>query len=335
MIQAYAATGPGATLAAFEYDPGKLSGNEVEINVEHCGICHSDLSMLNNEWGMSAYPLVPGHEVIGTVSALGHAVKHLQIGQRVGLGWNSGYCMTCGDCMAGDHNLCGAAEGTIVGRHGGFADTVRALGASVIPLPDSLDARTAGPLFCGGITVFNPLVQFAVQPTDRVAVIGIGGLGHLAVQFCSAWGCAVTAFTSTPEKRTEALQLGAHDTLDSRDSAAWQQATRKFDLIISTVNVALDWNALLTTLKPRGRLHFVGATLEPAAIPPIALIGGQYSISGSPVGSPATIAAMLEFCARHQLQPQTEHFAFTDVNAALERLRSGKARYRVVLSHNT
>ncbi|MEE4184324.1 MAG: NAD(P)-dependent alcohol dehydrogenase [Gammaproteobacteria bacterium] len=332
MIHAYAAPAAGAALQPYDYDPGDLRGNEVEIDVEHCGICHSDLSMLNNEWGISAYPLVPGHEVIGTVSAAGHAVKHLQVGQRVGLGWNSGYCMTCSPCMGGDHNLCAAAEGTIVGRHGGFADKVRAMAASVVPLPANLDARSAGPLFCGGITVFNPLVQFDIQPTARVAVLGIGGLGHLALQFYNAWGCEVTALTSTPAKQAEARRLGAHDALDSTDSSALQAAARRFDLIVSTVNVALDWTAILGMLKPKGRLHFVGATLQPAAIVPLALIGGQYSVSGSPVGSPANIARMLDFSARHNIESITEHFAFADVNEALARLESGAARYRVVLS---
>lgn len=332
MIHAYAAFEPGAPLQSYEYDPGELRGNEVAIDVEHCGICHSDISMWKNDWGLAEYPLVPGHEVIGSVSAVGHAVKHLEPGQRVGLGWNSGYCMTCSPCMTGDHNLCGTAEGTIIGRHGGFADTVRAMAASVVPLPADLDARAAGPLFCGGITVFNPLVQFAIPPTARVAVLGIGGLGHLALQFYRAWGCEVTALTSTAAKQGAALELGAHEVIDSTDSGALKAAARQFDLIVSTVNVALDWGAFLGMLRPKGRLHFVGATLQPAAIVPLALIGGQYSLSGSPVGSPANIARMLEFSARHGIKAVTEHFDFAEVNRALEHLESGQARYRVVLS---
>ncbi|MGC8697725.1 MAG: alcohol dehydrogenase catalytic domain-containing protein, partial [Halothiobacillus sp.] len=176
MIKAYAVFEAGGELKPFEYDPGSLKANEVEINVEHCGICHSDLSMMDNEWGISQYPLVPGHEVIGTIGAVGAEVTHLHLGQRVGLGWHSGYCMSCETCLSGDHNLCSTAESTIVSHHGGFADKVRAQAVSVIPLPASLDAASAGPLFCGGITVFNPLVQFDVAPTARVGVIGIGGL---------------------------------------------------------------------------------------------------------------------------------------------------------------
>ena len=332
MIQAYAAFEPGGELKPFEYDPGPLGADEVEIEVEHCGICHSDLSMVDNAWGMSSYPLVPGHEVIGRICALGPGVEHLEPGQRVGLGWHAGYCMHCDPCLSGDHNLCGQAQGTIVGHHGGFADKVRAAAVSVVPLPDEIDVASAGPLFCGGITVFDPLVQFDVPPTASVGVIGIGGLGHLALKFLNAWGCEVTAFTSSEAKREEALRLGAHHTLDSRDPAAVQGAANRFDLLLSTVNVKLDWNAYVAALKPKGRLHFVGATLEPLDLAVFPLIAGQRSISGTPVGSPATIRRMLQFAARHGIAPVTEHFPFDRVNDAIAHLHSGRARYRVVLS---
>jgi uncharacterized zinc-type alcohol dehydrogenase-like protein len=333
MIKAYAAFEPGGELTAFEYDPVPLLSGQVEINVEHCGICHSDVSMLNNDWGITEYPLVPGHEVIGTIAEVGEGVSNLEAGQRVGLGWHAGYCMTCDPCLSGDHNLCANAEATIVGHHGGFADKVRASATSVVILPEGIDAKSAGPLFCGGITVFNPLVQFDVKPTARVGVIGIGGLGHMALQFLNAWGCHVTAFTSSVSKREEALRLGAHDTLDSRDHTLLESMSRTFDMIVSTVNVKLDWNLYLSTLKPKGRLHFVGAALDPLDLHVFSILTGQYSISGSPVGSPITIERMLEFAALHQIKPVTEHFRFDEVNAAIEHLKSGKARYRVVLSH--
>jgi uncharacterized zinc-type alcohol dehydrogenase-like protein len=188
-------------------------------------------------------------------------------------------------------------------------------------------------MFCGGITVFNPLVQFDIKPTDKVAVIGIGGLGHLAVQFLNAWGCEVTAFTSSNDKRTAALDLGAHHTLSSRNQHEIEAVAGRFDLIISTVNVKLDWNLYLNTLKPRGRLHFVGATLDPLDINVFALIGGQHSVSGSPVGSPATMSRMLEFAKLHNIKPVIEKFNFADVNKAIARLRSGKTHYRIVLHH--
>ncbi len=331
MIKAYAASEAGAALEPFEYDPGPLGRQDVEIEVESCGICHSDLSMLNNEWGMTSYPFVPGHEVAGKIRAIGEDVAHLAPGDRVGLGWHSAYCGVCDSCRSADHNMCGTAEGTIVGRYGGFAEQVRAQAAAVVKLPDGIDSASAGPLFCGGITVFNPLVQFGLKPTGRVGVVGIGGLGHMALAFLSAWGCEVTAFTSSEVKRTEALELGAHRTVNSRDAEALAAEQGRFDLVLSTVNVTLDWNAYVATLKPRGRLHFVGVALEPLDLGVFPLLVGQREVSGSPVGSPAVIAEMLEFAARHAIKPVIETFPLSKANEALDHLRSGNARYRIVL----
>lgn len=331
MIKAYAAFEQKGQLRAYEYDPGELKPDEVEIDVRYCGICHSDLSVIDNDWGMTQYPVVPGHEVVGTIAKVGTHVRHFKVGQSVGLGWHAGYCNECKSCHAGDHNLCSNAQATIIGHHGGFAEQVRAAANSVVPIPAGIDLESAGPLFCGGITVFNPLVQFGIKPTDKVAVIGIGGLGHMALLFLNAWGCDVTAFTTSEDKRQQALNMGAHHTLNSRNEQEIKSAAGRFDFIISTVNVKLDWNLYLATLQPRGRLHFVGATLEPLDISVFSLIGGQRSISGSPVGSPATIAAMLEFASLHNLRPVIEKFRFDEVNEALARLRSGKAHYRIVL----
>ncbi|GLQ30406.1 NADPH-dependent aldehyde reductase Ahr [Litoribrevibacter albus] len=331
MIRAFAAFEPKGERQPFEFDPGALKASEIEINVEYCGICHSDLSMLNNEWGMTSYPFVPGHEVIGTISAVGSQVSQFAEGDWVGLGWHSDYCHDCRSCNTGDHNLCSDAQGTIIGRHGGFADKVRADASSVVALPSHIDKAIAGPLFCAGITVFNPLVQFDIKPTDKVAVIGIGGLGHLALQFLNAWGCEVTAFTSSEAKTKEALELGAHSVINSRDKNAISAAKNQFDLIISTVDVKLDWNRYVNTLAPKGRLHFVGATLEPLDISVFGLMGAQRSVSSSPVGSPSTIATMLDFAGRHKIKPIIEEFRFDQVNEAMKRLESGDARYRIVL----
>ncbi len=331
MIKAFAAFEPRGELKPFEYDPGELKAHEVEIDVHYSGICHSDLSVIDDEWGMTQYPVVPGHEVVGKIAKVGDHVKHLTVNQIVGLGWHAGYCNACALCHSGDHNLCATAQPTIIGHHGGFADKVRADANSVVPIPDGVELESAGPLFCAGITVFNPLVQFDIKPTDKVAVIGIGGLGHLALQFLNAWGCEVTAFTSSEEKKREVLNLGAHHTLNSRDQSEIEVAAGRFDLIISTVNVKLDWNLYLSTLKPRGRLHFVGATLDPLDINVFSLLMGQRSVSGSPVGSPSTIARMLEFTTLHNIKPVIEKFSFDDINEAITRLRSGQAHYRIVL----
>jgi uncharacterized zinc-type alcohol dehydrogenase-like protein len=332
-INAYAVLEAGGTFEPFSYDAGELGPNEVEIDVLHCGICHSDWSMVENEWGISQYPLVAGHEVIGKVSATGSEVQNLEQGTAVGLGWHAGYCGHCPSCNTGDQNLCAQAQPTIVARHGGFADKVRADASSVVVIPEGIDLEAAGPLLCGGITVFNPLVQFDVKPTDKVAVIGIGGLGHVALQFLNAWGCEVTAFTSSEAKRVEALTLGAHNTLNSRDQTEIESAAGSFDFIISTVSVKLDWDLYLSTLKPKGRLHFVGATLEPLDVSVFSLLMGQKSISGSPVGSPTTIAKMLEFARLHKVKPQVEVYPMNKINEAFDHLKSGKAKYRIVLSN--
>ncbi|ULQ48223.1 NAD(P)-dependent alcohol dehydrogenase [Flagellatimonas centrodinii] len=331
-VHAFAAHEAGGPLTPFEYSLPPLEGDDVDIAVESCGICHSDLSMLDAEWGRTRFPLVPGHEVTGRIIEVGPAVKHLKAGDRVGLGWQAGSCLHCGQCMDGHHNLCRSVRPTIIGRHGGFADRVRAQAAFVCTLPEGLDAASAGPLFCGGITVFSPIVEFGVKPTDRVGVVGIGGLGHLALQFLNAWGCEVTAFTSSASKQDEAVSLGAHKTVSSRDADALKPLAGQFDFLLVTANVSLDWPLYLSLLSPRGRLHVVGAVLEPMAVPVFSLMGGQKSVSSSPVGSPQTIRTMLEFCARHDIRPQVETYPMADVNAALDRLRSGAARYRVVLT---
>ncbi|WDE97814.1 NAD(P)-dependent alcohol dehydrogenase [Lentisphaera profundi] len=333
MTTAYAAQIPSGPLSKISYSPGELEAGEIEIDVKYCGLCHSDISMINNDWAISQYPLVPGHEIVGTITKIAPSVTNLKLGQTVGIGWHSGFCNTCTHCIEGDHNLCSQAQGTIVSHHGGFADKFRAQATSVIPIPDGLDLSTVGPLFCGGITVFNPLIQFDIPPTAKVAVIGIGGLGHLALQFLNAWGCEVTAFTSSEDKKQEALKLGAHHTLNSRSSDEIEKAAGSFDLIISTVNVKLDWELYINTLKAKGRLHFVGATLEPIEIQAFSLIMAQRSISGSPVGSPATIAKMLDFVKLHNIQAKVELFPMSEVNEAIAHLESGKARYRIVLEN--
>jgi alcohol/geraniol dehydrogenase (NADP+) len=333
-IRAYAVTTAKGKLQPFEFDPGPLGDSQVEINVSYCGICHSDLSMIDNEWGFSAYPLVPGHEVVGTIAAVGPQVKHLKPGQRVGLGWFSGSCMVCHQCMSGDHNLCRQAEQTMIGRYGGFANRVRCHAAWAVPLSDNIPVEKAGPLFCGGITVFNPIVQFGVKATDRVGVVGIGGLGHLALQFLNKWGCEVYAFSSSPGKDAEAKKLGAHYVINSREPEPLKKIAGALDFIIVTANVPLDWGLYLKTLSPRGRLHFVGAVPAPLNVMAFDLLDGQKTISGSPLGSPAALETMLGFCGRHGIAPVTESFPMSRINEGMERLRSGKARYRIVLTND-
>jgi len=333
-IQAYAASAPKSELKPFSYVPGELGPEEVEINVTHCGLCHSDLSMLDNEWGMTKYPFIPGHEVTGTVAALGEQAKGLKIGQKVGLGWTAHSCLSCHECLSGDHHLCPTAQPTIVGRHGGFANRVRAQWTWVRPLPEALDMAKTGPLLCGGVTVFAPLFVYQVPSTARVGVIGIGGLGHMALQFANKWGCEVHAFTTSDNKAEEAHTLGAHYVHNTRQDGALKKIAGSLDLIISTVNASVDLDGFLGALRPKGRFHNVGAVLKPLEVPAFSLIMGQKDVSGSPSGSPVAIDEMLEFSARHSVAPITETFPMSKINDAIERLRSGKARYRIVLTND-
>jgi len=334
IVKSYATTAPDKPLELFEYKFDKLKADEVEIDIRYCGVCHSDVSMIENQWQMSSYPLVPGHEVAGEIVAVGDQVKHLKPGDRVGLGWFSKSCMVCEQCMSGDHNLCASNEQTIVERYGGFANKIRCHWSWAIALPDKLDYKVAGPLFCGGITVFNPIVEYNIKPTDRVGVVGIGGLGHMAIQFLSKWGCHVTAFTSSDNKASEARTFGAHEIVNSRDDQALESAAGSQDFLLVTANVTLNWPLYINTLCPKGRLHFVGAVLEPVAVPVFSLLSGQRSVSASPLGSPATMKTMLDFSTRHDIAPQIEVFQMSKVNEALDHLKKGNARYRIVLEND-
>jgi uncharacterized zinc-type alcohol dehydrogenase-like protein len=232
--------------------------------------------------------------------------------------------------MSGSHHLCRQVQPTILGHRGGFATQVRSHWAFALPLPDNLNFVDAGPLLCGGVTVFAPLHKYA-RPGDRVGIIGIGGLGHMAVKFAAAYGCDVTAFTSNEGKFDEAKGFGANQVVSSKDSAGIKKLAGSFDLLISTVNLSLDWDAMIGSLAPNGRLHVVGIVMEPIPIAAFSLIRGQRSVSGSPVASPVTTLTMLDFAAKNNVSPKTEHYPMSRINEAFTRLRSGKARYRIVL----
>lgn len=332
LIRAFAAMNAGETLVPYQFDAGELQAHQVEVKVEYCGLCHSDVSIIQNDWKSSVYPAIPGHEIIGTITQLGSEAKGLKLGQRVGIGWTAESCQHCESCISGQQVQCtGGKTATIVGHAGGFADKVRAGWQWVIPLPDDLDAVSAGPLLCGGITVFDPILQHQIQAIHHVAVIGIGGLGHMAIKLLKAWGCEITAFTSSLDKTDELKAMGADHVLSSRDTAALKSHRGTFDLILSTVNVTLDWQAYLSTLAPNGSVHMLGLALEPMQIPAGMLISGAKSVTGSSTGSPAALRQLLKFAARQNIAPQIELFPMSQVNEAIERLHSGQVRYRVVL----
>ena len=329
-IHAYAARTPKAPLQLFEFEASELGTDQVEIKITHCGICHSDLSMLDNDWGMSQFRLVRGHEAVGTVLALGENAKGLKVGQRVGVGWTAYSCLSCRECLSGHHNLCATSQGTIVGRHGGFPDRLRAQWTWVRRIPDALDLAKAGPLLCGGVTVFNPFLAYDISPTARV---GSSASADWVTWLFNLPTNGVAKFMlSRPVTAKKRRRAGSEPTWFTKRDGALKKIAGSLDLIISTINAPLDAPGLLEALAPMGRLHVVGAVLEPLSVPAFGMIMGQKSISGSPVGSPTAIDRMLEFSARDSIAPVVETFPMSKVNDALEHLRSGKTRYRIDLN---
>ncbi len=329
-ISAYAAKKAKGALEPFAFEPGRIRENEVEIEVTHCGICHSDVHMLDNDWGMTAYPFVPGHEIVGTVTQAGPAAGHLAKGDRVGVGWQASSCGSCEWCEKGCETCCRKNIGVIVGRHGGFADRVRVDGRFAFPIPETLKSESAAPLLCGGITVYKPLRDLA-RPWSRVGVIGIGGLGHFALQFARAFGCDVTAFSTTPDKDKEAKRLGAHHFVCTTKGGLFEKLAGTFDLLISAVTADLAWDSWMGLLRPYGTLVVVGASPGMIQVAPFSLIVGNRGVRGSVIGDPHLIREMLGFAARHKIGAEAEVLPMSQANEGLQRVRESKARYRIVL----
>jgi uncharacterized zinc-type alcohol dehydrogenase-like protein len=332
-IQGLAAHAAGAELLPFKYDPGKIGPEDVDIAVSHCGICHSDLHLISNDWGISQYPFIPGHEIVGKVAAVGSDVRQFTVGQRVGLGWQSNSCGVCEWCTRGMENLCLSLEGTCVHRNGGYADRVRANHRFVIPIPDAIQSEHAAPLLCGGITVYNPIRNHGVNPSSRVGIIGIGGLGHMAIQFARAFGAEVTAFSTSADKEEEARTLGAHHFVNSRESKALKEIAGTLDFILSTINADQDWGVYIQALRPTGTLCFVGVPPSAVSFQAFPLISGLRSISGSPIGSPHQLREMIDVAARHGVKATTESFPMAKANEAIEKVKKNKVRYRAVLAN--
>jgi uncharacterized zinc-type alcohol dehydrogenase-like protein len=330
-FHAWAARARKGALSPFVYDPEPLGPHDVEVRIGHCGICHSDVHLVDGDWGEGTYPMVPGHEIVGTLAALGAEVRHLEVGQRVGVGWQRGACLSCDACAAGEENLCPRNEATCVDHHGGFADRIRLDGRFAFPIPEGLPSASAAPLLCGGVTVYSPLRRWA-KPSMRVGVVGIGGLGHLALQFARAMGCEVTAISSSPDKEDDARSLGAHRFLASREPKALRSAAGTLDFVLSTVYVTLDWPGLLRALRPNGVLCFVGAPAEPLKLSMGALIAGQKTVTTSVIGGRPAIREMLAFAARHGVAARARVLPLAEADAALDEVRKGRARYRVVLA---
>jgi alcohol/geraniol dehydrogenase (NADP+) len=335
-IHAYAAHHARGSLVPFDYEPEELGPQDVEIQITHCGICHTDLHLLNNDVGISTYPMVPGHEIVGVVRAKGSSVSSLNIGDRVGVGWQAGSCHECEWCLDGQENVCPGSRPTCLGRYGGYADRIRVDSRFALPIPGSISSAEAAPLLCAGVTVFAPLLQYGVKAGTRLGVVGIGGLGHLALQYGRALGAQVTAFSANPAKGAEAKRLGADKFVDSGSEEDMKRMAGSQDLILDTSSGNVAWSALIDSLRPNGTLCVAGSVDHEVQVACLALILSQKRVAGTAVGSPGMISKMLAFSAEHGIRPEIECYPMTEtgVNAAVAHLASGKPRYRVVLERN-
>lgn len=335
-----------------ESEPTPLGPLEVDIAVTHCGVCLTDVEMIDNSYGISRFPVVAGHEAVGVVQALGNAVdgSRLAVGQRVGIGGRAGSCFGCEWCLTGRQHLCPDGDVTVLrGQRGGFATQLRAGDWRYAhPLPDVIASEQAGPLLCAGATVFSAIVRNNVRPTDRVAVVGVGGLGHLAIQFLAKWGCHVTAVSTTEGKADDARRFGAHafvtsgeghdgregnDGRGSRDGepAALDDLTGSFDFVLSTVSADLPWDAYLKTLRPQGPLCVVGVPETGLTVRPLSILLGEKKLVGGLTGSVAETRQMLDFAARHDIRPAVETFPVSRFDEAVDHVRQGRAHYRAVI----
>jgi len=324
MIKALASKEANTKLEPFEYEE-IITATDVLVAVECCGICHSDIHLTDGEWG-DVYPLVPGHEIVGTVKAMGADVTGLEIGQRVGVGWQCDSCGTCEYCKAGKEVFCKKNQPTCMGHHGGFADEVVVNHRFVFPVPDMLKSAETAPLLCGGATVYTPIDQYT-KAGDSVAIVGIGGLGHLAIQIAKAKGCIVTAISTSADKEEMAKEFGATDFLTEPKEAS-------YDLIINTAHVTLPMHQYLHALKPNGTFVQIGIAPNPMVIDDITdLVDGNKKIAGSAIAHPAKIRELLQLAAEHNIAAKVQVMEMSEVNEALDITRQNQARFRVVLKN--
>jgi alcohol dehydrogenase (NADP+) len=340
-VRAYAAQSPESGVAPFSIERRAPRPDDVVIEIDYCGICHSDLHTAYNDWGITVYPVVPGHEIVGRVTAVGAAVKDFKPGEVVGVGCLVDSCRTCASCAEGLEQYCEQGwVGTYNGRdrhdgaptHGGYSERIVVSERFVLRIPEALDPAAAAPLLCAGITTYSPLKHFNVGKGHRVGVVGMGGLGHMGVKFARALGAEVTVFTRSASKLEEAKKQGAHHVIISTNEAAMEAALASFDFILDTVPVPHDLNPYLNALRRDGTLILVGL-LEPIepALQAFPIVLGRRRISGSLIGGLPETQEMLDFCAEHGIACDIEMLDIRNINEAYERMQRSDVRYRFVI----
>jgi uncharacterized zinc-type alcohol dehydrogenase-like protein len=340
-VKAFGTEAKDADLEQMSIERRKVNGNDVEIDILYCGVCHSDLHTARNDWGGTVYPAVPGHEIVGRVRQKGSAVTKFNIGDLVGVGCLVDSCQTCDSCKQDLEQYClNGSTGTYNGKDihlggrtfGGYSEKVVVREEFVLKIPENLDPAAAAPLLCAGITTWSPLRHWKVGEGSKVAVIGLGGLGHMAIKLAKGLGASVTLFSRSPEKKQDAYDLGADTVVISTDAAQMKAAKGQFDLIIDTVPYVHDVNLYITTLKINGTLVLVGylGGLEPL-LNSVPMIMGRKSVAGSVIGGIAETQEMLDFCGKHGIVSDIEIIKMLDINNAYERMLKSDVKYRFVI----
>ncbi|WP_210439894.1 NAD(P)-dependent alcohol dehydrogenase [Nocardioides xinjiangensis] len=342
-VNAYAAPAAGQPLAPTTIERREVGANDVLIAIEYAGICHSDIHTGNGDWGPQPFPVVPGHEIVGTVTEVGAEVTRHRVGDRVGVGCMVGSCGECASCLRGDEQYCATGmigtyaatdvDGTTT--QGGYSTHVVVDAGFVLAVPDGLDPAAAAPLLCAGITMYTPLRRWGAGPGTKVAIVGLGGLGHMGVKIASALGAEVTVLSQSLKKQEDGLRLGADDYRATSDPDTFEALAGTFDLIVNTVSAPVDLDAYLGLLAVDGTLVNVGAPAEPLSLHAMTLIGARRNFAGSMIGGIALTQEMLDFCAEHGIVSEVEVIRAEQVNEAYERVLASDVRYRFVIDAST
>jgi uncharacterized zinc-type alcohol dehydrogenase-like protein len=339
-VSAYAASSATSPLAPFTIERRDPGSHDVVIDIDHCGICHTDLHLVRNEWGRSRYPMVPGHEIVGRVSALGSGVTSWRVGERVGIGCFVDSCRTCESCRDGEEQFClegavftynGTERGTNKPTLGGYSKRIVVDEHYVLRIPEGLAPDAAAPLLCAGITTYSPLKRFGAAPGRRVAVLGLGGLGHMGVKFARALGAEVTVLSHSSRKRADALRMGAHEFVVTEEAGTLAKHAGRFDLVLDTVSAPHAYGPYLELLRRDGTMAVVGIPPQPEPLAANVLVTNRRRLVGSLIGGIRETQEMLDFSARHGLAADIEGIAIAEVNTAYERLARGDVRYRFVI----
>lgn len=339
-VKAYAAFDPKKPLGPFIISRRDPKANDVMIQIKYCGVCHSDVHQARDEWGGSIFPMVPGHEIVGIVTAAGKNVTRYKIGDKVGVGCMVDSCRTCSACKEGLEQFCetgmvptynGVERDGVTPTFGGYSTHVTVNEDFVLKIPENLPLDAAAPLLCAGITTYSPLRHWQAGPGKKVGVIGLGGLGHMAVKIASAMGAEVTVLSHSEKKRDDAMKFGAKHFIITKDADKLATYTNHFDLIINTVSVDLDWNLYLSLLKRDSTMVLLGAPGKAPEVSAFSLIMGRRSLAGSLIGGIAETQEMLNFCGKNNIVCDIEMIKIDEINEAYERMVKGDVRYRFVI----